>query len=73
LDQGQPPSSVVVNLVDALNQTYDVPAESVRLVPDTDFVQVIFRLPDNLAAGTCTVRIKANGKTSNTGTLRIRI
>jgi hypothetical protein len=73
LAQDELPSSVVVNLVDANNQTFDVPAESVRLVPDTDFVQVVFRLPDTLAAGTCTLRIKAHGQTSNAGTLRIRI
>jgi hypothetical protein len=72
LAQGELPSAVIVNLVDANNHIYDVPAESVRLVPDTDFVQVVFRLPDTLATGTCTVRIKAHGQTSNAGTLRIK-
>src|SRR5215204_6510169 len=64
LMQGETASSVVVNLVDANNQNHDVTAESVRPVSNTDFVQVIFRLPDNLAAGTCTVRIKAHGLVS---------
>jgi hypothetical protein len=72
LAQGEPPSSVIVNLIDANNQIHDVPAESVRLVPDTDFVQVVFRLPDTLAAGMCNVTIKAHGQTSNAGTLRIK-
>jgi|GEM_PF-1608191 len=65
------PSSVVVNLVDANNQTHDVPAEDVRAVPNTAFTQVIFRLPDSLAPGVCHVTIKAQGRTSNTGTIRI--
>jgi len=71
LNQGEPPSSVVVNLVDANNQTHDVPAEDVRAVRETAFTQVVFRLPDTLAAGVCHVTIKAQGRTSNTGTIRI--
>jgi phosphatidylserine/phosphatidylglycerophosphate/cardiolipin synthase-like enzyme len=71
LAQGEPASVVVVNLSDANNQNYDVPAEDVRAVPNTDFVQVIFRLP-NLAAGTCTVTLAVHGQLSNAGTMRIR-
>jgi hypothetical protein len=67
---GQPSSSVVVNLVDSNNQSYDVPAEDLRQV--SNFVQVTFRLPGNLAVGTCTVKIKAHGEVSNAGTIRIR-
>jgi hypothetical protein len=73
LTQGEPASSVVVNLIDNNNQTYDVAAEDVRLVPNLNFVQVIFRLPDNLAVGTCTITVKAPGQLSNSGTIRIRI
>jgi hypothetical protein len=73
LAQGETSSSIVVNLIDSNNQSYDVPAEDVRLVPNFDFTQVIFRLPDNLSAGTCTIKIKAHGQVSNTGTIRIRI
>jgi N-acetylneuraminic acid mutarotase len=68
---GEPSSSVVVHLVDSNNQNYDVPAEDVR--PVSSFAQVIFRLPDNLAVGTCTVTIKAHAQVSNAGTIRIRI
>ena len=64
-------SSVIVNLVDSNNQSYDVPAEDVRPVSNLAFVQVTFRLPDNLAVGTCTVTIKAHGQVSNAGTMRI--
>ncbi len=70
--QSEPATAVVVNLVDSNKQNYDVAAESVRAVVNSDFAQVIFRLPNNLAAGTCTVTIKAHGQTSNSGSLRIR-
>lgn len=72
LAQGEPPSAVVVNLIDINHQSYDIPAEDVRLAPNFGFAQVIFRLPDNLAVGTCTVKIKAHGQVSNAGTIRIR-
>jgi hypothetical protein len=71
LDQGESASAVVVNLVDANNQSFDVPAEDFRLVPNFGFAQVRFRLPDSLAAGGCLVTIKARGQISNTGTIRI--
>jgi hypothetical protein len=73
LAAGELASSVVVNLVDANNQSYDIAAEDVRFVPNLDFTQVVFRLPDNLAAGTCTIKVKAHGQISNAGTIRIRI
>ena len=71
LNQGETASAVVVNLVDSNNQSYDVAAESVRLVPNFDFAQVTFRLPDNLSAGACMVTVKAHGQVSNAGTIRI--
>jgi phosphatidylserine/phosphatidylglycerophosphate/cardiolipin synthase-like enzyme len=72
LAQGEPASSVLVNLVDASNQSFDVTAETVLPVPNTDFVQVTFRLPTSLMAGRCTVSIKAHGQMSNIGAMRIR-
>jgi hypothetical protein len=71
LNQGESASAVVINLVDANNQTFDVPAEDVRLVPNFGFAQVKFRLPNNLVGGVCMVTIKAHGQISNTGTIRI--
>jgi len=71
LNQGETASAVVVNLVDGNNQSFDVPAADVRAVPNVDFTQVVFRLPDALAPGTCKVTIKAHGQTSNMGTIRI--
>ena len=69
--QGQPPSVVVVSLVDSNNQTQEVSAEDVRVVPDSPFTQVVFPLPATLSAGICKVTIKAHGQISNTGTIRI--
>jgi phosphatidylserine/phosphatidylglycerophosphate/cardiolipin synthase-like enzyme len=71
--QDEPASSVIVNLIDDGGQDFDVAAEAVRPVSNTDFVQVIFRLPAGLAAGTCTLKVKAHGLTSNAGSMRIRI
>ncbi|MDX6290259.1 MAG: hypothetical protein QOH42_2058 [Blastocatellia bacterium] len=71
LNQGEPGSDVVVNLVDANDQTFDVPAEDVRPVPILGFTQIRFRLPNTLAAGICTVTIKVNNQVSNAGTIRI--
>lgn len=73
LGQDESPSSVVVNLIDDNNQALDVAAEAVQPVANTDFIQVIFRLPTNLSFGPCTIRIKARGQMSNAGTIRIRI
>ena len=72
LNPGETAADVVVHLVDGSNQTFDLPAADVRtLPPNTDLAQVLFRLPDTLAAGTCSVSIKAHGQASNAGTIRI--
>lgn len=71
LFQGQPPSIVVVSLVDSNNQTHEVSAEDVRVVPNFSFTQVVFPLPATLSPGVCNVTIKAHGQISNTGTIRI--
>jgi phosphatidylserine/phosphatidylglycerophosphate/cardiolipin synthase-like enzyme len=72
LAQGETAASVVVNLVDVNNQSFDVPAEIVRTVPNTDFVQVMFRLPTSITAGRCVITIKAHSQTSNAGSIRIK-
>jgi hypothetical protein len=69
---GEPASAVVVNLVGSNSQNYDVPAEDVRPVANSEFIQVSFRLPDSLAPGTCTIRIKSHAQVSNAGTIRIK-
>jgi hypothetical protein len=72
LAQGETSSSVVVNLIDSSGLSYGIAAEDVRPVPNFNFTQVIFRLPDNLPVGTCTIKIKAHDQVSNAGTIRIR-
>jgi hypothetical protein len=69
---GETASAVTVNLVDGNNQVFDVPAEIVRPVANTDFVQVIFRLPGDLGPGKCTLMLKAHGQLSNRGSIRIK-
>jgi hypothetical protein len=69
---GQTASSVIVNLIDSNNQSHDVPAQDIRVVPNFDFTQVTFRLPSNLPAGTCRIKVTANGMFSNTATIRIK-
>ena len=69
---GEPASTVIANLVGSNSQNYDVPAEDVRALANSEFIQVSFRLPDSLAPGTCTIRIKAHAQVSNAGTIRIK-
>lgn len=72
LTQGETSASVVVNLIDSSGLSYDIAAEDVRPVPNSNFTQLIFRLPNNLPVGTCTIKVKAHGQVSNAGTIRIR-
>ena len=71
LDPGEPASDVFVRIISSTSQFFEVPAEDVRSIPGTDFTQVVFRLPNNLAPGTCTVLIRAHTTISNGGTIRI--
>jgi len=67
-----PASSVVVNLIDSGNNTHDLTPQDVRGVPNRDFTQITFRLPSNLPAGTCRIKVVSQGLFSNTATIRIR-
>lgn len=71
LNQGETAAAVTITLVDGNSQTFTVTAEDVRPLPNTTFSQVVFRLPDNLAAGICLVTINVHGQVSNTGVIRI--
>ena len=57
--------------IDSSNNTRDITAQDVRAVPNQDFTQITFRLPDNLPAGTCHVKVVSQGVFSNTATFRI--
>ena len=69
---GAPASSMTVNLVDSNNQSYNIPAQDYRAVPGQSLTQITFRLPDNLPAGTCKVKVITSFQGSNTVTIRIR-
>jgi hypothetical protein len=67
-----PASSVVVNLMDSNNQSYNITPQDARVIPNFEFVQITFRLPNNLPVGTCKIKVVAQGQTTNTATFRIR-
>ena len=69
---GESASDVVVNLVDNNGKPHNIGAEDVRAMGSLGFSQVIFRLPTDLAAGTCTVKVTAHSQTTNAGTIRIK-
>ena len=73
LGTNEPPSTITVHLIDANGSTFDVAVEDARQIPNFPFTQVVFRLPDGLAAGRCLVSIGLHNQTSNTGTFRIRL
>jgi uncharacterized repeat protein (TIGR01451 family) len=69
---GETPAAVTINLTDANGGVHNVSAEDVRPIPGgLGFTQVTFRLPDNLPAGTCQVKVVAHNLTSNIGAIRI--
>jgi hypothetical protein len=72
LAPGDLPSTVKVNLLDSIGQSHDVDAEDLRPLPLTNFMQVTFRLPDNLHAGDCVVKVKAHNQESNSSRIRIK-
>jgi hypothetical protein len=71
LNPGENSSAVIVRLFGSNSQLIDVFSEDFRPVPNTDLMQVVFRLPNNLPAGTCTVLVRSHGRFSNVGTIRI--
>ena len=71
LNPGDPVSAVIVRLIGSNFQIFSVPAQDVRAVPNTEFTQVIFRLPDALPPGTCSLTLRFHGRMSNIGTFRI--
>ena len=65
---------VMVNLVDSNNQSFDITAESLSFYsdPNVQFYQIGFRLPNNLATGACTIKIKVHEQFSNSGVIQIK-
>jgi len=72
LNSGENSSAVTIDLTDGAGHMFnDIAAEDVRPVANSDLTQIKFRLPNNLALGTCLVKIKLHGLVSNVGTFRI--
>jgi len=71
LNPGEPPSQVLVRFTLNNSVILQVPAEDVRPLRESEFTQVVFRLPTGLPPGTYTVQIFAHTRLTNGGTLRI--
>jgi hypothetical protein len=71
LNPGETSAAVVVRLIASNNQVFEVPADDFRAIPNSEFMQVVFRLPDNLPPGTAVVFVRAHARISNSGTFRI--
>jgi uncharacterized repeat protein (TIGR01451 family) len=68
---GETAASVTVSLTDANNVVHNVTVEDIRPVQVLDLLRVTFRLPNNLAPGTCQVKLIAHNLTSNIGAIQI--
>lgn len=68
---GETASSVKVELYDANGFYFEIPAEDVRSILNTNLTQVTFRLSNNLAPGKYTAFVKAHSQTSNAGSITI--
>jgi hypothetical protein len=71
LDPGETSSSVFVRFINGFSVVASVAAEDVRPIPNSEFTQVVVRLPNNLLPNTYTIQILAHSRLSNTGTIRI--
>lgn len=72
LNPGESSSAVQIALMQNSNGVFHfVSAEAVRAIPNSEFTEVVIKLPTTLVPGTYTVQIFAHGQTSNTGTIRI--
>jgi hypothetical protein len=71
LNPGENSSAVIVRLISSTSQVIEVFAEDFRPVPNTDLMQVVFRVPNNIAAGQCSVIVRSHGRFTSMGTIRI--
>ena len=72
--QGETLSAINVSLVDTRNITYNLPVESLTIVPGFDWLySVIVRLPEDTGLkGDVAVTLALRGQTSNTVLVGIR-
>jgi hypothetical protein len=71
LNPGELSSAVFVRLTLNNSVILQTPAEDVRALRESEFTQVVFRLPTGLRPGTYTVQILAHTRLSNGGTIQI--
>lgn len=71
LNPGEPSQAVVVRFTAQNGAIFEIQAEDVRPVPNSEFTQVSVRLPNVLFPSTYTVFIRAHQRISNTGVIRI--
>ena len=71
LNPGETSANVVVRLIGSNNQIFEIPATDFRPVPNSEFMQVVFKLPTTLTPGTAMVFVRAHGRISNIGTIQI--
>ncbi len=71
LNPGETASSVFVRFINGFSVVASVAAEDVRPIPNSEFTQVVVRLPNNLLPNTYTIQIQAHSRLSNTGTILI--
>ncbi|HET9711103.1 MAG TPA: Calx-beta domain-containing protein, partial [Pyrinomonadaceae bacterium] len=72
LNPGESPGAVFVRIAGLNTQFFDVPAESVVPIHNFEFTQVVIRLPNDVPVGTRLVTIRAHGRVSNAGTIRVQ-
>lgn len=71
LNPGESPAAVFITISANNIVFFDVSAEDVRPLRESEFTQVVFRLPNTLPPGTYQVVIRAHTRVSNSGTIRI--
>jgi hypothetical protein len=62
---------VRIKIIDGNSQLYEVSAEDVRPVPNVEFTQIVFRLPDTVSIGRCSIAVSVNGLISNQSQIQI--
>ena len=71
LNPGEAPTAVRVILQASTGLLFNIAAEDVRPLRDSEFTQVVFRLPNTVPPGTCTVSVFAHTRQTNIGTIRV--
>jgi hypothetical protein len=72
LNPGETPANVFLLMQNQVTGLFvQVAAEDVRAIPNSEFTQVVVRLPNNLTPGTYLMQIAAHQRGTNIGVIRI--